>query len=435
MKQVDVAELEPRMLEFAEMGKIGNFNVLEHPKVDVLIGDAREILQTMSGTYDLIVSEPSNPYRAGVASLFSTDFYVHVGEKLAPGGIFGQWLQAYDIDWSTVRLCIATLRQSFAHVNVWVVGIVDLLLVASQEPLHLDLALIEQRLDQEPFRSAFRRIGGIYDVESFLSLFIAGDGLASRALERAGAELNSDDRLLLEYRAARNVGVPPTSYRPLELHSLAKRLQASKPVVAGQVGSWDRVELMRTRGLQKRGRFRAPTNPPDGYREQILFWLTLSKERYDHAYGLLDRLPPAPAHDYYERFLRAVAVARNPNAVLSQDFERELHALEQAGLATDVAWLRVYAALVRPPQHPALLELVRIACQLSVMDPALDPPHLEQTLNAFTDHRIGSDLAGGIAMALISRWHSLRHRLRSIIRTLFVAPQHCCWLSIPETGR
>src|SRR5262249_5719997 len=75
VERVDVAELEPAMLQVATLCASVNHHVLESPKVHVRIGDAREILLNLPGRYDVIFSEPSNPYRAGVASLFTREYY------------------------------------------------------------------------------------------------------------------------------------------------------------------------------------------------------------------------------------------------------------------------------------------------------------------------------------------------------------------------
>ena len=75
VERVDVAELEPAIIDVARDSKAANFDVVNLPNVEIFEGDGREFLLTSRETYDLIMSEPSNPYRAGVASLFTTEFY------------------------------------------------------------------------------------------------------------------------------------------------------------------------------------------------------------------------------------------------------------------------------------------------------------------------------------------------------------------------
>ena len=60
--------------------------------------------------YDVIISEPSNPWIAGIANLFTTEFYRHVHARLAPGGMFGQWIQAYQISEESLAGILRTRR-------------------------------------------------------------------------------------------------------------------------------------------------------------------------------------------------------------------------------------------------------------------------------------------------------------------------------------
>ena len=101
-EKVDVAELEPAILEVAERSALANEDVLQNPKVRVMLGDARELLRASRSEYDLIISEPSNPYRIGIASLFTTEYYEAARARLRPGGMFVQWIQGYEIDAKTL---------------------------------------------------------------------------------------------------------------------------------------------------------------------------------------------------------------------------------------------------------------------------------------------------------------------------------------------
>ena len=73
--RVDVVELEPAMLEVARRCAPINERPLDNPKVHVVRGDAREVLSVTRQRYDIVFSEPSNPYRAGVASLYTSEYY------------------------------------------------------------------------------------------------------------------------------------------------------------------------------------------------------------------------------------------------------------------------------------------------------------------------------------------------------------------------
>src|SRR6185295_13244297 len=113
LERVDVVELEPSIERVAKDCAVVNRDVMDNPKVHVIVGDAREVLLTTRERYDLVFSEPSNPYRAGIASLFTREYYREVQARLAKGGLFLQWVQAYDVDSRTVRTIYATLASVF----------------------------------------------------------------------------------------------------------------------------------------------------------------------------------------------------------------------------------------------------------------------------------------------------------------------------------
>src|SRR5262249_38963861 len=97
IERVDVVELEPSVVHVAALCAPVNGNALANPKVHLIFGDAREFLLTTANTYDVIASEPSNPYRAGTASLFTREFYDAVAARLTAQGVFAQWVQAYEV--------------------------------------------------------------------------------------------------------------------------------------------------------------------------------------------------------------------------------------------------------------------------------------------------------------------------------------------------
>ncbi|HUG17658.1 MAG TPA: fused MFS/spermidine synthase, partial [Planctomycetaceae bacterium] len=104
MTSVDVVELEPIVTQMAERCASVNRQALSNPKLHLHTNDAREFLLTVDKQYDLIVSEPSNPYRAGIANLYTQEFYTSAAARLTGDGLFLQWLQGYEIDERTVKI-------------------------------------------------------------------------------------------------------------------------------------------------------------------------------------------------------------------------------------------------------------------------------------------------------------------------------------------
>jgi spermidine synthase len=203
IERVDVAELEPAILHVAEMSAPVNRDVLHNGRVRIILGDAREILLTSHDRYDLVVSEPSNPYRAGVASLFTQEYYRAIGDRLADDGLFLQWLQAYAIDTPTTRTMYATLESVFPEVETWELGANDLVLIASRKPVRYDLPRIRDRVQKEPFRAALLHTWRTGGIEGLFSHYIGRASFARALAHAAGPVLNSDDRNIVEFAFAR----------------------------------------------------------------------------------------------------------------------------------------------------------------------------------------------------------------------------------------
>jgi spermidine synthase len=255
IERVDVVELEPEVLEVARRGPAATHDVLANPRVRLIFADAREALRQLPDRYDVIFSEPSNPYRAGVASLFSLDFFHAVADRLAPGGIFAEWLQVYDLDRATVRSVYATLGAAFASVETWETQIAtDLLLVASAAPLVHDEARLAARAASEPFRRALDVVWGVDGLAGLYTGFVA-DARFTRALVSSASTpppINTDDLNVLEFAAARNLA-RRDALTVAEVRASAASLGAARP--EGVLGlDWTHVaELRQARALAEEG--------------------------------------------------------------------------------------------------------------------------------------------------------------------------------------
>ena len=242
MERTDVVELEPAILDVARMCGPVNHDAMDNPKVHVIEGDAREILMGGRAKYDLVFSEPSNPYRAGVASLFTRELYEAVASRLEPDGVFLQWVQAYDVDEWTVSTIVATLGSVFPDVEIWQSHQTDLLLVASRRPRRLDAAALRARIRDEPFATALRGAWRAAELEDVLARFVAGGALARSVRER-GQALNTDDRNRVEFAFARTLSRSEL-FDVARLRRTAAALGAGRPAVEGAI-DWDRVVRQR----------------------------------------------------------------------------------------------------------------------------------------------------------------------------------------------
>lgn len=246
IERVDVVELEPAVVRLVREAAPSNRDVLENPKVRIVIEDAREHLLATRERYDIIASEPSNPYRAGVASLFTVEFYRAARAALNPGGLFAQWVQAYAVEAATIRTVYATVGTVFPAIDSWEVQLGnDLLLLASRQPLRHDLARLAQRLEADPFREAVHRGWGVEGIEGLYTGFVAGPQMARdiRAAARS-VRLNTDDATVIEFEFARGLARLDAQLLRHMRDAAGQRPGDAPAIISGAV-DWDAVREQR----------------------------------------------------------------------------------------------------------------------------------------------------------------------------------------------
>jgi hypothetical protein len=130
LRVLDTIEIEPAMVEAARGFRSRNAAVFDDPRSRIHIEDAKIFFSMHRRRYDLIVSEPSNPWVSGVASLFSDEFYRRVSRHLEPEGLFVQWLQLYEIESALVASVVKALGRSFSNYELYASDDGNLIIVA-----------------------------------------------------------------------------------------------------------------------------------------------------------------------------------------------------------------------------------------------------------------------------------------------------------------
>jgi predicted membrane-bound spermidine synthase len=433
MERVDVVELEPAMKEIARRCAFANEHVLDDPRVHLTLGDAREVLSVTPARYDIVFSEPSNPYRAGVASLYTREYYERVRDHLRPGGIFTQWVQAYSIDRGTMRTIFATLASVFPHVEAWQLEEPDLALVASNEPIAKDAASLRARIRGAPFAKALLATWSVDDLEGLLAHFVAGPALAARIANDPGVARNTDDRTVVEFGFAR--AVVEADHADLvdieDVRAWARDDGASRPEMTGDV-DWRRVGLERAELPTAVGRYTPGSNPDDAdadVRARLAF-LRAGNAAYE-AQSSVDALAEWDAAPHTDgpltaveaRLLAETAVrANDPRAVTwTEAVERRsalegaamrarFHLYDEKDLAADPDQLHAQEDLVlqvlrgRRDDPWAATDLVSSvvlgSSRLARVDPPRAPELLEAVMRPFADG-LEEDIRIGSAMTIV----------------------------------
>jgi len=137
-KQIGLAELsKPILFAARTYFHEANEGILDDPRVTVIHDDGRNALALSSGQYDVISVELTSIWFAGAANLYSSDFYSIAHQKLAPGGIFQQWVQLHNMRLEDLYVLLNTVHTRFKYVALWYAGSQGQLL-ASDQPISLD---------------------------------------------------------------------------------------------------------------------------------------------------------------------------------------------------------------------------------------------------------------------------------------------------------
>jgi spermidine synthase len=201
---LEVVELEPAIYRASRFFEQVNHRPLSNPKVTARVGDGRNFLTQRGDPFDVIVSQPSNPWITGVSNLFTREYFRSAKARLAPGGLFCLWAQLYELAPWNVKSIYRTLRDEFAY--VWVFSPEDLssdtILIASQSPIALDRRQVEQRLADASTGAEARRAGLASAHDVFAHLLLGPREVESFS---AGASINTDDNARIEFAAPRDL--------------------------------------------------------------------------------------------------------------------------------------------------------------------------------------------------------------------------------------
>jgi spermidine synthase len=197
---VDAFEIEPAVIEASRLFEPDNGKPLADPRLRLVLGDARSELQRSGQDYDLIISEPSNPWITGVSNLFTLDFFEIAASKLEPTGILCQWFHLYGMSEESTRSLLATFRSVFPHTLVFKDR--DLVLLGSRRPLRLSMSRMRELFEESKIKDSLLRARLRYPADVLAALRL--DEVGSEAYSE-GAPFNTDDNLLLELAAPRSL--------------------------------------------------------------------------------------------------------------------------------------------------------------------------------------------------------------------------------------
>ena len=175
-----------------------NRKILDDPRTKLWHEDARTVLKLNPQNYDVIIAQPSNPWTAGIGSVFSREFYQLAASRLKPGGLMVQWFHLYEMHDGIVELVLRTFTSVFPNVEIWDSCDGDIILIGSSEPWPSSPEIFAKNFSLPGVRADFAQLG----VNSPAALFARHLASQRTAFAITGpGPIQSDLFPVLEYAA------------------------------------------------------------------------------------------------------------------------------------------------------------------------------------------------------------------------------------------
>lgn len=224
VERLEVVEIEPAVIEGARYFAEKNGRIHDDPRVRFVHADGRNYLLAVRHRYDAIISEPSNPWIAGIGNLFTREYYQEALSKLTEGGVFCQWMQTYGMAPEDLRMVYRTFAAVFPDVSLWAINDSDMLLIGTSRPQRLRYADLRASLAARPIARRDLQELGFVDAFGLMAMYLMPK---AALLTLAGAgEFNLDDFPRLEFLAPRTLGRDTST-----LNARLTRMFAVPPVV------------------------------------------------------------------------------------------------------------------------------------------------------------------------------------------------------------
>jgi spermidine synthase len=249
---VTLIELEPEVVRASHLFAEVNHEPWNDPRLAIVEDDGRNFMRRAGANFDVIISEPSNPWMTGAASLFTLEFFTVAKHRLNHDGIFLQWLQAYELAPERIASALRTFNAAFPHMLVFSAhpDSNDLLLVGSTNPVRLDRVRLTEKF---PDLQAELARAEVKQVDDLLALLLLSD---VELAQLPVVPLNTDDNALIEFGAPTDLVAFAESDPELPL--LDEIAGHRVPIVQrlGGIGEDEETLLALTRGYLRRGMLR-----------------------------------------------------------------------------------------------------------------------------------------------------------------------------------
>jgi spermidine synthase len=204
VRTLTIVDMERSVVKAAALLSQENNNLLQNPKANVVIDDGRNYIMTSQRKWPVIVSDSTHPKSGDSWVLYTQEFYQQVRDHLTDNGVFVEWVPTHGLRVAEFKIITRTFQSVFPHTSLWVVHGADeqarfvsyVLLAATPEPLKIDVAKLQDRLNAEPVRRDLQPYG-LHTPAGFLDSFLCAEETLRRWTD--AGPVNTDDLPLTQY--------------------------------------------------------------------------------------------------------------------------------------------------------------------------------------------------------------------------------------------
>ena len=199
VKFAQVAEISKEVIDASVHFEHINNQPFKDSRLSLIKDDGISALRLSPYSFDIIFSQPSNPWSSGVGNLFTANFFKDCKSKLKSDGILAQWFNLYEMNDNILKLVLRTLRSEFDYLQIWQIGPSDILILCSSKTLNINLNKSEKSfLENEKLFELFK----INDFPTLLSLQInnSTDHISLYAFDDDNS-INTEDFPILEFKS------------------------------------------------------------------------------------------------------------------------------------------------------------------------------------------------------------------------------------------
>jgi spermidine synthase len=355
-KDIDLVEISSTVIEGSRFFDPFNHHALDDPRVRVILEDGRNHITLTEKKYDVIISEPSNPWISGIGALFTQDFYKLADTRLKPGGIMCIWMHT-NMSPESFKSISRAFLSVFPNVTMWesIIGD-DYLLIGSHQPYSLPYEKVK-RLLKDPVQGRELKRLGISNVRDLMGLVIMNQDELKKFSE--GAPIHTDDNSLLEfgapeyiYKDERQVIVRQLTPHFQMMPSLLRFDELSvkeQETVKKHIGTLERSEVQ-VREIKRKARI-------DQYLDGAV--AAVNQEAYEQAAGLyLKILEQEPDHVLTHLNLGNVYFAVQEFEKAEQAYRKTLE-INPYYVFGSLFLAKLYLQTNRPDQAVAVLQKVK----------------------------------------------------------------------------